>query len=190
LNFINILSSAVKVDVLLSMLFSSMLNSSVENFGSEEFTLWNKIVTRDFVQSIIGCGEFSVTPEDRRIIYTFVYRPPASNPDYILSAAVEVGAAGTLLDREEHERSMAETPVNERAGRFPSVGARAQTATPFLGLGGSSFGLLSTTRDERFDLYVNIIQSGAEEDVATLDELEISSHLHQAYNSLASTIEK
>jgi len=183
-------ATEIKTVVLLLMLSSSTLGNSVENFGSEEFALWNKVVTKDLFQSIVGLGEFSAIPEDEKIIYVFIYRPPAGDPDYILSAAVEVGSAGTLLDRAEHKRSMVTTPSSERAGRFPSVGARAQMTAPFFGPGGSSFGLLSTTHDERFDLNVNVMQSGAEGNVATFDVLNISARLHQAYDSLGSMTEK
>ncbi|WP_133512757.1 hypothetical protein [Candidatus Thiosymbion oneisti] len=187
---INIKFSAVKAAVLLLMLSSSTLSNSVENFGSEEFDLWNKIVTKDLFRSVVGSGKFSATLEDGKIIYVFVYQPPASDPGYILSAAVEIGPAGTFLNRAEYERSLVTTPLSERAGRFPSVGARAQTTAPFFGPGGSSFGLLSTTNDECFDLNVNVMQSGVEGNVATFDVLEISSRLHQAYDSLASITEK
>jgi len=190
LHFINTQFSVVKVAVLLLMVSSCTVNDPVKNIGSEELTLWNKIVTINFFQSIVGSGEFSANLEDEKILYVFVYQPPAIDPDYLLSAAVEVRSAGTLLNRAEHERAVATTPLNERAGRFPLVGARAQTTTPFFGPGGSSFGLLFTTNDERFDIKVNVLQSGAEGNVPTLDALDISSRLHQAYDLLIAITDK
>ena len=169
---------------------SCTLSDIVKNIGSEDFTLWNKVVTKRFFQSSVGRGDFSATMEDGRITYVFVYQPPASNPNYLLSAAVEVRSAGTLLNRTEHERIVATTPLDERVRRFPSVGSRSQTTAPFFGPGGTSFGLLSTTNDERFDINVNILKNGAEGNVATLDALEVSSRLHQAYDSLTAVPEQ
>ncbi len=182
--FFKITSSVVKVTVLLLMLSSCAMSNSSENFDSEEVSLWNKVITKNFFQSIIGSGELSTNLEGSKIVYIFVYQPPASDPDYILSVAVEVGPAGTLLDIPEYERSMLLTPLAERAKRFPNVGSRSQTTTPFFGPGGSSFGLVSTTKDERFDINVHIMQGGAKGEVATFDVLEVSTRLHQAYNSI------
>lgn len=81
------------------MLSASALSDSVGHFGSEEFALWNKVITKDFFESMVGDGMFSATLEDGKAIYVFVYKPPASDPNYILSAAVEVRSAGTLLGR-------------------------------------------------------------------------------------------
>ena len=170
--------SLVKIAVLLLTFSSCTLSDSVKNIGLKEFTLWNKVITKKFSQSSVGRGEFSATLEDGRIIYVFVYQPPASDPNYLFSAAVEVRPVGTLLNQTEHERTVATTPLDERVKRFPSVGARAQTTAPLFGSGGSSFGLLSTTNDERFDINVNILKNGAEGNVATLDVLEVSSRLH------------
>ncbi|MCP4118422.1 MAG: hypothetical protein GY737_24105 [Desulfobacteraceae bacterium] len=181
MHIINRHLSIIKVAVLLLIVSSCTVIDSVEEIGSEEFTLWNKIITINFFQSIVGNGEFTANLEDEKVLYIFVYEPPASAPDYLLSAAVEVRSAGTLLNRAEHEHVVATTPLNERAGRFPLVGARAQTTTPFFGPGGSSFGLLSTTIDELYDIKVNVVQSGAEGDLPTLDALDISARIHQAY---------
>ncbi len=47
----------MKAVVFLLMLLLSEPSNSMENFGAEEFTLWNRIVTKDFFQSISGPGE-------------------------------------------------------------------------------------------------------------------------------------
>lgn len=186
----NIMYSVIKVTILLLTLSSCAMSNSVENSESEEAILWNKVVTKDFFQSIIGSGEFSTNVDGSKIVYIFVYQPPPSDLDHILSVAVEVGLAGTLLDIEEYKRSFAITPLDERDNIFPSVGARSQTTAPFFGPGGSSFGLLSTTKDERFDINVHVMQSGAKGEGETLDVLEISTRVHQMYDSLNSVTEK
>lgn len=187
---INIKYLAAKVPALLLLLSACALSSPVKNFGSGEFAIWNKVITKELFQSLVGPGDFSTTFNDTKLVYIFVYQPPASDPDYVLSVAIEVRLGGTLINRSEYESKVTTTPLSERTRIFPSIGARAQTTAPFFGPGGSSFGLLSTTNDEHYDINVNVLNSGAEGNVATFDVLEISSILHKSYDSLIAVTDK
>jgi hypothetical protein len=107
----------------------------------------------------------------------YALRYPLSSPDsgaadrgesYFV-CTVQVGPAGTFLSSERvEERRQALQATYPNRGKeffeneFPAVGKRAMRRTGPIGPGGSSFGLIFTTNDERFDIQVTVSNQASE----------------------------
>lgn len=162
--------------------------SAVEYTDSLDLGLWSRVVTAEFFRSVGGPGDYAVgTSEGIGLAYAFIFHPPPDNPKRVLSISVVVAPGGALLDPAMYERVLAATPQDERVRDFPTLGARALMTPPLFGPGGSSFGVLSTTKDKRYDLRVTLLDGGADSDlvVQSIDPVDISVRLHEAYESMA-----
>ena len=160
---------------------------AVNNSDNIDLELWHDIITADFFSSIGGPGKYTAgTGDGVGPSYIFVVDPPPDDPERILSISVVIAPGGVLIDPSTYEQAITATPPNERMRDFPNLGARAMMIPPLFGPGGSSFGVLSTTKDQRYDLRVTILDGGTTSKfvVEPIDPIDISALLHKTYESM------
>ena len=146
---------------------------------------WRGIITDELLGDSPGDAVLVAEAKAPGEVYLVAYPPPPEAPTWNRSVAVEVQPAGRLLDPEEHGRALGGATEAERRAMFPSIGSRAMQTAPFVGPGGSTFGLVFTTQDERFDIEVTVSESGgrdgATEAVGLPDLLELSERIAKRY---------
>ncbi len=123
--------------------------------------------------------------DDDRILFIITSRP-AHAP---LSAGISVAPKGTFLDRAEYEKAYAAADDDERQRKFPAGGMRAMLTSVFFGPGGSSYDIVSTTFDDRFDVKIVVAEQGATHasgDEGFFDGFALNQRLHRAYEAAVS----
>ena len=147
-------SSLVVANVIVLILHSSA--------GVSTPRLFDHLISRQLIGS--SC-ETKVVPAYRIIqesaIRTYIarYRLPGMHADDHYDLAISVGPPGTFLTAAQFQQrysrfreKYADRGPAFLASEFPAIGARAQREVLSVGPGGSAYGLVFTTYDERYDI--------------------------------------
>jgi hypothetical protein len=135
---------------------------------------WEQII-----QALASGQKIKRQGDGDRILY-FITSKRAHTP---LSAGISVAPKGTFLDRAEYEKAYAAADDDERQRKFPAGGMRAMLTSFFFGPDGSSYGIVSTTFDDRFDVKIVVADKGsahAPGDEGFFDGFALNQRLHRA----------
>ena len=186
---------ALLVVVFVSACTGSNPDQQAKNIPGKSPSLetFDVIITAAFFQTESGkmpppafTSESSV---DSRTYQADYYRE-GKEAGHILSCSVMVAPAGSLLDATQHKRKRVQyaklyadrDPVF-MAREFPPIGSRAQREMMGAGPGGSAYGLVFTTSDERFDVRLTLTQRlGEGIDPPKIDINALARRLDDSYN--------